>query len=77
MKGTANGEPDIRGTVNEVESNSILVEDEKIGLIWLSLPEGTHGQDFKKGQTVALWTDGKIRESYPAQGTALKIEVIN
>lgn len=73
---TVNGEPGIKGTVNEVESSSILVEDEKIGLIWLSLPDGTDSHDFEKGQTVAVWTDGKIRESYPAQGTALKIEVI-
>ncbi|MFJ5758977.1 DUF3221 domain-containing protein [Neobacillus sp. NPDC093182] len=73
---TVNGEPDIKGTVNEIQSSSILVEDGKIGLIWLSLPDGTDSQEFEKGQTVAVWTDGKIRESYPAQGTALKIEVI-
>jgi Protein of unknown function (DUF3221) len=73
---TVNAEPVIKGAVNEVQSSSILVEDEKIGLIWLSLPDGTDSHDFVKGQTVAVWTDGKIRESYPAQGTALKIEVI-
>lgn len=70
------GEYDIKGTVMEVESNSILVEDEKLGLIWLSLPEGTDGRDFEKGQTAAVWTDGKVRESYPLQGTALNIEII-
>ena len=70
------GEYDIKGTVMEVESSSILVEDEKLGLIWLSLPNGTDGQDFVKGQSVMIWTDGKIRESYPLQGTALNIEVI-
>jgi hypothetical protein len=70
------GEYDIKGTVIEVESSSILVKDEKLGLIWLSLPDGTDGRDFEKGQTVAVWTDGKVRESYPLQGTALNIEVI-
>lgn len=73
---TVNGEPGIKGTVNEVQISSILVEEDKIGLIWLSLPDGTDGHDFEKGQTVAVWTDGKILESYPAQATALKIEVI-
>jgi predicted small secreted protein len=70
------GEYDIKGTVMEVEHSSILVEDDKLGLIWLSLPDGTEGRDFEKGQSVAVWTDGKIRESYPLQGTALNIEVI-
>lgn len=70
------GEYDIKGTVIEVESSSILVEDEKLGLIWLSLPDGTDGRDFEKGQSVTVWTDGKIRESYPLQGTALNIEII-
>jgi hypothetical protein len=54
---TVNGEPGIKGIVNEVQSSNILVEDEKIGLIWLSLPDGTDGQVFEKGQTVAVWTD--------------------
>jgi Protein of unknown function (DUF3221) len=68
---------DITGTVNEVKSSGILVEDEKLGLIWLSLPEGSDSKNFEKGQSVAIWTDGKIRESYPLQGTALKIEVVD
>lgn len=70
------GEYDIKGTVMEVERSSILVEDEKLGLIWLSLPEGSDSKNFEKGQSVTVWTDGKIRESYPLQGTALNIEVI-
>lgn len=70
------GEYDIKGTVIEVESSSILVEDENVGLIWLSLPEGSDIKIFEKGQTVAVWTDGKIKESYPLQGTALNIEII-
>ncbi|MFP7297198.1 DUF3221 domain-containing protein [Neobacillus niacini] len=70
------GEYDIKGTIIEIENSSILVEDEKLGLIWLSLPDGTDGQDFEKGQRVTVWTDGKIRESYPLQGNALNIEVI-
>lgn len=71
------GEYDIKGTIIEVDkAGSILVEDEKLGLIWLSLPDGTDIKTLKNGQTVAAWTDGKIRESYPLQGTALNIEVI-
>jgi hypothetical protein len=48
---TVNGEPGIKGTVNEVQSSSILVKDEKIGLIRLSLPDGTHSQDFETIRT--------------------------
>jgi hypothetical protein len=59
-----NGEPDVIGTVNEVMSSSILVEDKKLGLIWLSLPEGSDSKNFEKGQSVIAWTDGKIRESF-------------
>jgi hypothetical protein len=55
------GEYDIKGTVMEVERSSILVEDEKLGLIWLTLPDGTDGQDFENGQTVEVWTDGNSR----------------
>lgn len=70
------GEVDIKGMITEVGDQRILVEDEKQGLIWLSLPEGSDIKTFEKGQTVAVWTDGKIRESYPLQGTALNIEII-
>ena len=71
------GEYDIKGTVIEVDNaGSILIEDEKLGLIWLSLPDDTDTKTFEKGQKVAVWSDGKIRESYPLQGTALDIEVI-
>lgn len=71
------GEYDIKGTVLEVDhTGRILVEDKKLGLIWLSLPEASDIKAFKEGQTVAVWTDGKVRESYPLQGTALNIEVI-
>jgi len=71
------GEYDIKGTVIEVDKNgSILVQDAKLGLIWLSLPEAADIKTFREGQTVAVWTDGKVRESYPLQGTALNIEII-
>ena len=70
------GEYDIKGTVIDVERSSILVEDEKLGLISLSLPKGSDINTFDKGQTVTVWTDGKIRESYPLQGTAINIEII-
>jgi hypothetical protein len=63
--------------VNGVKSSSVLGGDKKLGLIWLSLPEGNDSINFEKGQSVAVWTDGKIRESYPLQGTALKIEVVD
>ncbi len=70
------GEADIKGIITEVEDQRILVEDEKLGLIWLSLPDESDSKTFEKGQTVAVWTDGNIRESYPLQGTALHVELI-
>ncbi|MEH7251712.1 DUF3221 domain-containing protein [Neobacillus niacini] len=70
------GAYDIKGTVIDVENSTILVEDDKLGLIRLSLPEGSDIKTFETGQTVAVWTDGKIRESYPLQGSALHIEII-
>ncbi|MEH7179394.1 DUF3221 domain-containing protein [Neobacillus vireti] len=70
------GEYDIKGTVIDVESSRILVEDEKVGLIWLSLPKESETNTFEKGQTVAVWTDGKLRESYPLQGKSLRIEIL-
>jgi predicted small secreted protein len=69
------GEADIKGVISEVEDQRILVEDEKLGLIWLSLPDESDSKTFEKGQTVAVWTDGKVRESYPLQGTALHVEI--
>ena len=76
--GSIKGEYDITGTITEVntEGRQILVEDKKIGLVWISLHEGGDINLFQVGQTVAVWTDGKIRESYPAQTSALKIQIL-
>ncbi|WP_342433077.1 DUF3221 domain-containing protein [Neobacillus sp. FSL H8-0543] len=72
------GEYDITGTITEVntEGRQILVEDKQIGLVWISLHEEGDISTFQIGQTVAVWTDGKIRESYPAQTNALNIEIL-
>jgi hypothetical protein len=70
------GQIDIKGIIAEVEDQRLLVEDEKLGLIWLSLPDGSDSKTFEKGQTVAVWTNGEVRESYPLQGTALHVEII-
>ncbi len=77
--GSIKGEYDIRGTITEVntEGRKILVDDRKIGLVWISLHESGDITIYEIGQTVAVWTDGKIRESYPAQTNALNIEVLS
>jgi hypothetical protein len=72
------GEYDLTGVITEVntEGNQILVEDKHIGLVWISLLEGSDINVYQVGQTVAVWSDGKIRESYPAQTNALNIEIL-
>jgi len=73
------GEYDISGTITEVntEGMQILVDDKQIGLVWISLHEEGDISTYQIGQTVAVWTDGKIRESYPAQTNALNIEILS
>jgi hypothetical protein len=75
---SSKGEYDITGTITEVntEGRQILVEDKKIGLVWISLPDNGDIKIYQVDQTVAVWTDGKIRESYPAQTNALNIEIL-
>jgi uncharacterized protein YcfL len=72
------GEYDLTGVITEInsEGKQILVEDKQIGLVWISLPEGSDVNVYQVGQTVAVWSDGKIRESYPAQTNALHIEIL-
>ncbi|WP_083652531.1 DUF3221 domain-containing protein [Bacillus sp. MRMR6] len=72
------GEYDVSGVIKEVDADSkaILVDDPDKGLIWITLPKNAENTNFEPDQTVAVWTDGKIRESYPLQATALNIELI-
>jgi hypothetical protein len=72
------GEFDVSGVIKEVdaERKAILVDDPDKGLIWITLPKNTETANLKPDQTVAVWTDGKIRESYPLQATALNVELI-
>jgi hypothetical protein len=72
------GEYDITGVITEIntEGKQILVEDKHIRLVWISLPEDSDINVYQVGQTVAVWSDGKIRESYPAQTNALHIEIL-
>lgn len=67
---------DIKGTVMDIEDNQLLVSDPKIGLIWVMLPQNDKIEDYEEGQEVVIWTDGKIKESFPAQTSSLNIEVI-
>ncbi len=69
------GEVDFSGKITEVEDNRILVRDEEKGLIWITLPEN-NDRSYETGQSVNVWTNGKINESYPMQTTAIHVEII-
>lgn len=72
------GEFDIKGTITEIDDkgNRILVKETESELIWITLQENGNINKFDKGQVVAVWIDGLIAESAPAQGKALNIEII-
>ncbi len=72
------GEFDIKGTITEIDGkgNRILVKETDSELIWITLQENGNINKFDKGQVVAVWIDGLIAESAPAQGKALNIEII-
>ena len=72
------GEFDIKGTITEIDGKGhrILVKETNSELIWITLQENGNIKKFDKGQLVAVWLDGFIAESAPAQGKALYIEII-
>jgi hypothetical protein len=72
------GEFDIKGTITEIDGkgNRILVKETESKLIWITLQENGNINKFDKGQVVAVWIDGLIAESAPAQGKASNIEII-
>ncbi|WNF23293.1 DUF3221 domain-containing protein [Mesobacillus jeotgali] len=52
-------------------SSEALIDQGGLDLIWLTYEKAA---DFKKGDQVQFWLDGDVRESYPAQADARKIE---
>ena len=70
------GEIDIKGSVMDIRSGSILVEDEDSKMIWVKIPEGGNINDYAVGQEVVIWTNGALLESDPPKTSALNIEVI-
>ena len=62
-------EPSIKGTIKEVNENSILVENES-GEYWVSLTvENKDGiySPIMAGDKVTVYYDGNIAENYPMQ----------
>ena len=58
---------------NEIKdiSSDALIDQGGLDLIWLEYEEAN---EFDKGDHVTFSTDGGVRESYPAQADAKKIE---
>ncbi|MBT2678531.1 DUF3221 domain-containing protein [Bacillus sp. ISL-35] len=48
-----------------------LIDQGGLELIWLVYDDT---DKLKKGDHIEFWTDGSVRESYPEQATAKKIE---
>ena len=69
---------DIKGTIIEIDGkgNRILVKEKDMELIWFTLDEEGNINKFDEGQEVAVWIDGLIAESAPANGKASNIEII-
>ena len=73
------GEFDIEGKIIEMDAsgNRLLIEAEEDGLVWITLNERDRMTDYEVGQSIVVWVDGGLEESYPAQGRALNIEIID
>ncbi|WP_059172073.1 DUF3221 domain-containing protein [Bacillus sp. FJAT-27445] len=71
------GEFDVKGVISEisVRENRMLIEDNRIGPIWVTLPENGNIKRYGEGQEVVVWIDGGIDTSLPAQAKALNIEI--
>ncbi|ALC90555.1 hypothetical protein AM500_12730 [Bacillus sp. FJAT-18017] len=70
---------DLKGLITEIDQagNAVLMDDETNGLVWVSVKKPDSMERFQVGQEIVVWTEGAIRESYPAQATALNIEIIS
>ena len=64
----------VRGILQEIDGNRVLVEDEVMSLVWVSL-QVTPPADAEMGSLVEIETTGVVMESYPSQtrGEALII----
>jgi hypothetical protein len=85
------GEPSTVGRIVEVDQTArrilILEDGEEQPSIWYGFNDfseivGEDGEaagfeDFSKDQRVKVWSTGLIAQSFPAQGTARKVEVIS
>ena len=71
------GGAQIIGTVTDIRSGSILVEEEDSEVVWVKVPEEDTISNYEVGQEVFVWTDGALMESDPPQAIALHIEVVN
>jgi hypothetical protein len=52
-------------------SSEALIDQSGLELIWLTYEKA---EEFQKGDHVVFWIDGGVRESYPEQANAKKVE---
>ncbi|GBG10437.1 hypothetical protein PAT3040_05170 [Paenibacillus agaridevorans] len=85
------GEPTGQGYIFEVsEDGRVLVLDDidniQIGKRWVDISSNYSGDaiwlktttsKYKVGQRVRYWVDGGVDQSFPAQASAKKIEIID
>lgn len=72
------GEIDLSGMITKIDSssNQILLDDKNYGLVWVALNKNGNIADFEVDDEIAVWIEGEIKESSPAQAKALHIEKI-
>ena len=71
------GEANFSGTITDMRSGSILLEEKNSEVIWIIVPEEESINDYQIGQSVLVWITGHLMESDPPQAKALQIEVVN
>jgi type IV pilus biogenesis protein CpaD/CtpE len=70
-------EPDFSGTIIDIDKRKrILVDDKANGQIWVNIEKLDTKLIPEKNSKVDVWIDGPILESYTAQGTAKKVNIL-
>jgi hypothetical protein len=86
------GDPDFEGSIIELEDKkdnkyprlllSVDIDryygmEHKTDEVWISVDGKQDFNELKIGQNIKVWLNGELLESYPPQGGAAKIEVLD
>ena len=65
----------LNGTLKEISEDSVLIDEETAGLVWVRLEDGLP-MDVSINSVIRVQYDGMIRESYPGQASGHSLEVV-